>query len=321
MSHRADLGTLRSFLAVYRSGGVAKAADTLGLSQPAVSRHVKALERLAGRALFERSGRGIAPTEDAHLLANRIAGHLDALDGALDAMAPGAADDSATPVLLGAPADLLEAHVLPRLAPLLATGARRIHCRIGLSPELTEALLQDELDLAVVTKIEGAPTRSLYLRHLCDEEFVLIGRPGEPPYGGPRDARPFVGYSRAMPMARRYFRSCWDTLPPEPALTIADMRAAVAAIRAGAGLGVVPRYLAQTGLDAGDLAILHTPERAVGNAIYLAARRGRERLPRVQAVFELLCQAVPAQTAGVRSDQGAASSSWAASRNRVSSRP
>ncbi|MFD0413796.1 LysR family transcriptional regulator [Streptomyces sp. NPDC127108] len=320
MTHRADLGTLRSFLAVYRSGGVARAADTLGLSQPAVSRHVKALERLAGRALFERSGRGVAPTEEAHLLANRIAGHLDALDGALDVMAPGA-DDSATPVLLGAPADLLEARVLPRLAPLLAAGARTVHCRIGLSPELTEALLQDELDLAVVTKIEGAPTRSLYLRHLCDEEFVLIGRPGDPPYREPRDARPFVGYSRAMPMARRYFRSCWDTFPPEPALTVADMRAAVAAIRAGAGLGVVPRYLAQAGLDAGALAILHTPEGPVGNAIYLAARRGRERLPRVQAVFEQLCQRVPARTEGVRSDQGAARSSWEASRNRVSSRP
>lgn len=320
MTHRADLGTLRSFLAVYRSGGVAKAADVLGLSQPAVSRHVKALERLAGRALFERSGRGIAPTEDAHLLANRIAGHLDALDGALDVMAPGTAD-SATPVLLGAPADLLEAQVLPRLAPLLAAGAGTLHCRIGLSPELTEALLQDELDLAVVTKIEGAPTRSLYLRHLCDEEFVLIGRPGDPPYHGPRDPRPFVGYSRAMPMARRYFRSCWDTLPPEPVLTVADMRAVVAAIRAGAGLGVVPRYLAQAGLDTGELTLLHRPERPVGNAIYLAARRGREQLPRVRVVFERLCQAVPAQTPGVRSDQGAAPSSCEASRNRVSSRP
>ncbi|GHC80988.1 hypothetical protein GCM10010349_63840 [Streptomyces flavofungini] len=174
------------------------------------------------------------------------------------------------------------------LAPLLATGAHTVHCHIGLSPELTEALLDDDLDLAVVTKIEGAPTGRLYLRHLCDEEFVLIGRPGEAPYRHARDARPFIGYSRAIPMARRYFRSCWDTLPPEPALTIADMRVAVATVRAGAGLGVVPRYLAQAGLDAGGLAILHTPERPVGNAICLAARRGREQLPRIQAVLAQL---------------------------------
>ncbi|MFD5701872.1 LysR family transcriptional regulator [Streptomyces lasiicapitis] len=287
--HRADLGTLRSFLAVYRSGGVAKAADALGLSQPAVSRHVKALERSAGRALFERSGRGIAPTEEGHLLATRVAGHLDALEGALDVVAPHA-DDHAAPVRFGAPADLLEAHILPRLAPMTAAAGRTVHCRIGLSPELTEALLNDELDLAVVTKIEGAPTKQLYLRHLCDEEFVLIGRTGEPPFhDAARDARPFIGYSRAMPMARRYFRSCWDTLPPEPSLTVADMRAVVAAVRAGGGIGVVPRYLAQGGLDAGELAILHTPGRPVGNAIYLAARRGREQLPRVQAVFALLC--------------------------------
>ncbi|MEI5102572.1 substrate-binding domain-containing protein [Streptomyces sp. PmtG] len=113
--------------------------------------------------------------------------------------------------------------------------------------------------------------------------------PGELPFYDARDPRPFVGCSPAMPMARRYFRACWGAPPPDPVLTVADMRAVVGAVRAGAGLSVVPRYLAQDGLDAGELAVLHTPGRAVGNAIYLASRRGREHRPRVQAVFTRLC--------------------------------
>ncbi|MGW1287730.1 substrate-binding domain-containing protein [Streptomyces sp. NPDC002586] len=176
------------------------------------------------------------------------------------------------------------------MAPLLAQGVD-VHCRIGLSPELAQTLLHDELDLVVVTKIEHAPTRQLHLRHLCEEEFVLVGRMGEAPYGPEDDTRRFIGYSPTMPMARRYFRTCWGIQPPAPALTVADLRTVVAAVAAGAGLSVVPRYLAQEDLDAGRLSLLHTPLTPVSNSIYLATRRGRERLPQIKATFELLCQA------------------------------
>ncbi|WP_066999815.1 LysR family transcriptional regulator [Streptomyces cellostaticus] len=287
MKHGADLGMLRTFLCVYRCGGVAKAAGLLGLSQPAVSRHLKALEGVMGRTLFDRLGRGVAPTQAGDLLAAQIATHLDALEDAVDALAPTGTN---TPVLLGAPSDLLSVHVLPKLAPLLARGVD-VHCRIGLSPELAQVLLHDELDLVAVTKIEQAPTRQLHLRHLCDEEFVLVGRAGEAPYTPENDTRRFIGYSPAMPMARRYFRVCWGIQPPAPGLTVADLRTVVAAVASGTGLGVVPRYLAQEALDAGRLSVLHTPVTPVSNSIYLATRRGREHLPQISAAFELLCRA------------------------------
>ncbi|WP_327181543.1 LysR family transcriptional regulator [Streptomyces sp. NBC_01334] len=286
MKHGADLAMLRTFLSVYRCAGVAKAAGQLGLSQPAVSRHLKALEGAMGRSLFDRLGRGVAPTQAGVLLASAVAAHLDALEGAID----GLASPSATaPVLLGAPSDLLAIHVLPQLTPLLARGVH-VHCRIGLSLELTQALLHDELDLVVMTQIEQAPTRQLHLRHLREEEFVLVGQAGEAAYAPQNDTRRFIGYSPAMPMARRYFRMCWGIQPPAPALTVADLRAVVAAVTAGAGLSVVPRYLAQEALDAGRLSLLHTPVTPVNNSIYLATRRGREHLPQIRAAFELLCR-------------------------------
>ncbi|MCF3134694.1 LysR family transcriptional regulator [Streptomyces olivochromogenes] len=288
MKHGTDLGILRTFLCVYRSGGVAKAAVLLGLSQPAVSRHLKTLEGIMGRPLFDRLGRGVAPTQAGVLLANQIAAHLDALEGAMDALPPPSAT---APVLLGAPSDLLSVHVLPKLTPLLARGVD-VHCRIGLSPELAQTLLHDELDLVVVTKIEQAPTKQLHLRHLREEEFVLVGRAGEAPYVPETDTRRFIGYSPTMPMARRYFRTCWGIQPPAPALTVADLRTVVAAVAAGTGLSVVPRYLAQEALDDGRLSLLHTPVAPVSNSIYLATRRGREHLPQIKAAFELLCPAI-----------------------------
>ncbi|MEV6397687.1 LysR family transcriptional regulator [Streptomyces sp. NPDC051907] len=286
---RPELVTLRTFLSVYRTGGVAKAADSLGISQPAVSQHLRALEESVGRPLFARAGRGIAPTEAGHVLAAQVCGPIDALEGAVGVLRPDGPGHDGRPVFFGAPADLLAGYALKRLAPLLAQGTV-VRCRTGLSPDLTAALLRDELDAALVTKIEGAPVKQLYLVHSHDEEFVLVGRRGEAEFepGAHAAVRGFVGYSQDMPMARRYFRTCWGIAPPAPVLTVADMRAVVSAVAAGAGLAVVPRYLAQEAIDAGALSLLHRSREPVTNPIYLGARRGREHAPGVRALFSRL---------------------------------
>ena len=76
-----ELLDLRAFLAVKDLGGFHKAADFLGLSQPALSRRIKALESAIGAPLFERStrkviltaiGRGLEP------LVRRMVGRVQA---------------------------------------------------------------------------------------------------------------------------------------------------------------------------------------------------------------------------------------------------
>ncbi len=61
--HRLEL-----FLAVLDTGGVARAARACRISQPAVSEHLRGLERYFGVALLERSGRGVRPTAAARSL-------------------------------------------------------------------------------------------------------------------------------------------------------------------------------------------------------------------------------------------------------------
>ncbi|MFC0435218.1 LysR family transcriptional regulator [Kutzneria buriramensis] len=285
MSSRPELVALRSFLSVYRTGGVARAAEALGLSQPAVSRHLKAIEESVGRPLFRRAGRGIAPTEAGHSLAAEVAEHIDALEGALDGLRS-ATLSGAGPVFVGAPVDLLERFVVPRMPPLLAEGLT-VRCRVGLSPDLVNAVLRDEIDVALLTKIEGVPTRRMYLVPLLEERFLLVGPAGEEPYAPGRERR-FVGYTEDMPMARRYFRECWAVRPPTPALIVNDFRAVVAAVIAGAGLTVVPHYLVEEHIAAGRLAVLHEPPQPVVNSVHIGTRRGREHLPRIRAVFGAL---------------------------------
>lgn len=51
---------LRVFLAVANAGSLTRASQTLEISQPAVSKHLKLLERSIGRRLFRRHGRGVS---------------------------------------------------------------------------------------------------------------------------------------------------------------------------------------------------------------------------------------------------------------------
>ena len=66
-----ELRTLRSFLAVAREGNVTRAAATLHITQPALSRQLSELEREFGCELLIRSARGVTLTDEGMLLRKR----------------------------------------------------------------------------------------------------------------------------------------------------------------------------------------------------------------------------------------------------------
>ncbi|MBP6706143.1 MAG: LysR family transcriptional regulator, partial [Achromobacter sp.] len=92
---------LRSFVSVYRHSSISRAASTLSLTQPAVSRHVKLLEAHLGATLFTRLPRGLAPTPAAIELERQAGPHLDALEGMLDARGEGGARRACLPARPG----------------------------------------------------------------------------------------------------------------------------------------------------------------------------------------------------------------------------
>lgn len=81
-----EIHQLKTFVAVAREGSVTRASERLGLSQPAVSAHIKAIEDTLGLALFERTARGMSLTSDGERLlvkAERTLGaHQELIDEA-----------------------------------------------------------------------------------------------------------------------------------------------------------------------------------------------------------------------------------------------
>ncbi|GIH89533.1 LysR family transcriptional regulator [Planobispora siamensis] len=283
-----SLDLLRTFLAVYRTGSVTAAAHTLGLAQPTVSAQVKALEEVLGRRLFDRLPRGVAPTAAADELARRLAGPLDALAEAvgadLDPQAPGRA------VHLGGPAELMSARVMGVLAPLIARGTR-IRVELGLADDLLDLLAAGTLDL-VVSAVRPR-RRGVHATPLLDEEFVLVAAPRWADRVAPDAARPagvpVVAYAEDLPVIRRYWRTVFGTRPVmSAALVMPDLRGVVAAVTAGAGMSVVPRYLCEEELAAGTLVPLAEPGLPPINTLFLAVREGATAQRAVAAVHDHL---------------------------------
>ena len=68
-----EIRELRSFLVVAEEENMTRAAERLHLTQPTLSKQIKALEEELGQKLFVRQGFGIALTEEGRLLRERAA--------------------------------------------------------------------------------------------------------------------------------------------------------------------------------------------------------------------------------------------------------
>ncbi|WP_042370217.1 LysR family transcriptional regulator [Streptacidiphilus neutrinimicus] len=84
-----ELGALELLLAVVRLGSLGRAAAELGVTQPAASARIAAMERQIGVTLLERSPRGSRPTEAGALVAEwaaQVVGAARALDAGVAAL-------------------------------------------------------------------------------------------------------------------------------------------------------------------------------------------------------------------------------------------
>lgn len=90
---------LQVVAAVARYGSVRNATTKVNLSQPAVSQAVSSVERSIGEALFDRSARGMFPTEAGKLFARRIDRAIDYLKSGAQAISAHTTRRTPSPLL------------------------------------------------------------------------------------------------------------------------------------------------------------------------------------------------------------------------------
>jgi DNA-binding transcriptional LysR family regulator len=296
-----DLRHLAAFEAVASAGSFARAAASLGYTQPAVSQQVAALERIVGQRLFDRSsGRATATLTAAGTL---LRGHVEAVVGQLVSARAELADlavgESGT-LRVGA-FQTVAARLLPDLLRRYASrrpGVRiELHEALG-THEILTAVEAGEIDLAFA--LEPVDRLRFETRHVLDDEFVLV----EPGSGAARTVESLAEVA-ALPLI--VHRSCPSTdlllekleaLPATPTIVFRsdDNGAVKALVRAGVGVAVLPRMWMELGdndgLDVSPLGHLLPPRRIV-----LAWRRGFEHTPVQRAFVDLACSRDPLRRA------------------------
>ncbi|MDJ0388411.1 LysR family transcriptional regulator [Roseomonas sp. E05] len=151
----ARLRQLEAFLAVLHAGSVGAAAEMLSLSQPAVTKLLRALEDETDLVLFDRTRRRLRPTPEAQRFATEVEG-LFAAARRVDQVAN---DMRSTGVgeLRIASLPLLGTELLPRLLAEFAAahGQPRLSLTVASSHEVVELVRGGQVELGFTLPLPG----------------------------------------------------------------------------------------------------------------------------------------------------------------------
>ncbi|MGF6809821.1 LysR family pca operon transcriptional activator [Paraburkholderia sp. Clong3] len=177
---RVKFRHLQCFLAVAQFGSVQRAADSLSITQPAVSKTVAELETILGVKLFERGRHGAVPTREGQLFMPHASACVSALRQGVDLLARAE----------GAAAATLEVGVLPTVAAVLvppvlrqfATQWPRVIVRLatGANPELLERLKAGSIEFAIGRLADPERMVGLSFEQLFTEPLIAVVRAGHP---------------------------------------------------------------------------------------------------------------------------------------------
>ncbi len=174
-----DTRQLAAFCAVVERKSFSQAAERLGVTQPAVSLQVRALEKRLGAQLLDRSGRRVEPTE-AGLRLYRGAQRLLALEEQLVEEVAGEGDGELTGDLaLGAstgPAAIVVPLLLCEFQ--LANPGVKVALSVHDTHSVVELVAARELELGIV----GAARRhrSVRFEPFFEDEVILVCPPSHP---------------------------------------------------------------------------------------------------------------------------------------------
>lgn len=178
---------LRLVRAIAAEGSVTRAATRLHLSQSAVSHQLLDLERDLGTRLFDRVGKKMVATSSGRRLlagAEKLLGDLSTLERELFDIR----GDARVPLRITTSC-YTSYHWLPRALARFATSHPRIEIDIVLEAtrRAQEALVDDEVDLAIVTELPRDETWAS--APLVSGELVAVLSPQHPVFTRPRRRR------------------------------------------------------------------------------------------------------------------------------------
>jgi DNA-binding transcriptional LysR family regulator len=277
-----DTRQLQAFCAVVEKKSFSQAAEQLGVTQPAVSLQVRALEQRLGQSLLDRSGRRVEPTEAGRRLYRSAQRMLALEEQLLDEVS---ADDGR---LTGTLAIGASTGPGAHLVPLLLCEFQRAHpdLHVALSIWDTQTVIDRVVDRQLELGVVGALRRhrSLEFEPLVRDEIVLAVPPGHDAAGGTisldelKEETLIVmqeGAGVRQVVEEELRRAGLRLRGVEPKLELGLQESVKSAVAAGFGVAFISRTAIEGELAAGSLAAAQVEGVEPARQIYIVRARGR----------------------------------------------
>jgi LysR family glycine cleavage system transcriptional activator len=276
--------SLVAFEATARLGSISRAADSLHLTQSAVSQRVLKLEAHVGQRLFVRQGHGVKLTGAGELLLATTRETLERLHAGFLRIEPYRNKAS---LLLGCPFDFAHGWLLPRMAQL-----RALHGGL-------EVWLMAERELTGIDRIDVDLIVARRPLHAAGVECVPLMEDAAVVVAGPRTAEalarwPFPRLLEKAPLLFLEAEPEWGGWLAEPAFaglrirraaTLQDERLLVDAVLHELGVARLPRVLVADALAAGRLVQLPQAPVDARPSLWLMRSTLTPRTPMANRVF------------------------------------
>jgi DNA-binding transcriptional LysR family regulator len=277
-----DTRQLQAFCAVVEKKSFSQAAEQLGVTQPAVSLQVRALEQRLGQSLLDRSGRRVEPTEAGRRLYGSAQRMLALEEQLLDEVS---ADDGR---LTGKLAIGASTGPGAHLVPLLLCEFQREHpdLHVALSIWDTQTVIDRVVDRQLELGVVGALRRhrSLEFEPLVRDEIVLAVPPDHDAAGGTisldelKEETLIVmqeGAGVRQVVEEELRRAGLRLRGVEPKLELGLQESVKSAVAAGYGVAFISRTAIEGELAAGRLAAAQVEGVEPARQIYIVRARGR----------------------------------------------
>ena len=282
---------MRVFVAVADAGSFIGAADALGLSKAAASRHVSELERRLGVRLMHRTTRRLSLTDEGEVFLARSRDILSSID-ASEAEISTRSENASGPLKLSVPVSFGVLHLAPLWPDFL-----RAHPGVTLDVQLADRvtdLVDEGFDLAV--RIARLPDSSLVSRRLASTRLVLCAAPsslaghGTPDHPEELVRHAVLGYSLLAIGDQWQFDGPGGpvSIRVRPRLWSNNGDTCLAACLRGAGIQLQPTFLVARHLAAGALVEVLPSWRSLELGIYAVYPTRKFVLPKVRAMVDFL---------------------------------
>lgn len=298
---RLRMRHLEVFVEVARRRSVSRAAQSLALTQPAVTRILRDLEAMCGVALVEREGRGIRVSAHGEIFLRHAGASLAAVRGGLCALGDDGASDG-PPVRVGALPTMASTIVPDAVARYLARGGgSRLSIASGDQDLLVDRLRRGGLDMVVGRLPTPEDMAGLSFEPLTRDrvEFVIHhDHPLAPAHGRERPLDRLAAFVVLIPPTNSIIRPAVDRLfvehgipqPPRAVETVSDSFGRAFVRRHGA-VWIISRGVVLAELESGEFTTLSVDTRSTMGAVGLTMRAGLEPAPSALLFAEAMRQA------------------------------